>query len=90
MNKQPTVKESNLTLISREKLAVSGVEDVISFDEKGATLRTSLGELNIDGENIRIGDISIEQGTLSLTGKVNGIYYTAPTAKKRKGLFGKN
>ncbi|MBQ7791922.1 MAG: YabP/YqfC family sporulation protein [Clostridia bacterium] len=44
----------NIILESREKLSVSGVLDILTFDEDEITLETELGQLNIKGENLKV------------------------------------
>ena len=54
-----------LELIGRERLTVSGVEDVERFDETGIIMSTSVGTLVITGElhvDGRIDSVSYEDG----------------------------
>ena len=44
----------NLILENRGKLSISGVLDVLSFDDQVVILETELGLLTVKGENIRI------------------------------------
>ena len=44
----------NIYLENREKLNISGVKDVLSFDDQMVILETELGLLTIKGENLRI------------------------------------
>ena len=48
----------NLILENREKLSVSGVLDVLSFDDQVVIIETELGLLTIKGENLRINKLS--------------------------------
>jgi len=90
MNKQSEKKISHsLSLINREKLSIDGVENVISFDENSIILQTSLGELNIDGEGLKVVKLSVEDGEVALEGKIFGIFYIDSARKKRGGFFGK-
>ena len=50
----------NLVLENREKLSVSGVLDVLSFDDQVVIVETELGLLNIKGNNLKINKISIK------------------------------
>ena len=43
----------NLVLENREKLSISGVLDVLSFDDQVVIIETELGLLTIKGENLR-------------------------------------
>ena len=42
-----------LTLTERKTLTLTGVTDVISFDENTVLLTTTLGRLEIQGESLR-------------------------------------
>ena len=44
-----------LELVGRERLTVSGVEDVERFDENGIVMSTSAGVLVVTGEDLHIG-----------------------------------
>ena len=50
----------NLILENRGKLSISGVLDVLSFDDQVVIVETELGLLTIKGENIRINKLSID------------------------------
>ena len=47
----------NLILENRSKLSISGVLDVLSFDDQVVVVETELGLLTVKGENIRINKI---------------------------------
>ena len=78
----------SVTLTDRKELSLTGVTDILSFDENNLYLATTLGALNIDGEELHIGELSLEKGLLTLTGKICGLFYENDRAKK-SGLFGK-
>lgn len=69
-----------LELESRERLTVSGVEDVERFDESGIVMSTSAGVLTVTGENLHIGQLSLDGGELHVDGKIDSISYEEPTA----------
>lgn len=50
----------NLILENRNKLSVSGVKDVLSFDDQVVIMETELGLLSVKGENLRINKLSID------------------------------
>ena len=49
----------NLVLENRNKLSISGVKDVLSFDDQVVIMETELGLLTIKGENLKINKLSI-------------------------------
>ena len=50
----------NLILENREKLSISGVNDVLSFDDQVVMVETDLGLLTVKGENLKINKLSID------------------------------
>lgn len=76
----------SIRLEGREQLFVSGVEDVLSFDEAGVVLKTVAGVLSVDGTELRITSLNVESGDVEIEGSVNGIIYPQ-SQTKRPGLF---
>ena len=64
-----------LELDGRERLTISGVEDVERFDETGIVMTTSAGVLTVTGEGLHIGQLSLEGGELHVDGRVDSISY---------------
>ena len=50
----------NIVLENREKLNITGVLDVLSFDDQIVILETELGLLTVKGENLRINKLSLD------------------------------
>ena len=50
----------NIVLENREKLSISGVLDVLSFDDQIVILETELGLLTVKGENLRINKLMVK------------------------------
>ena len=76
----------SITLKGRHSLALTGIEDVISFDENGILLLTSEGTLTVDGTEIHIVTLCVESGELTVEGRICGLYYVDKIAKK-SGFF---
>lgn len=64
-----------LELAGRERLTVSGVEDVERFDETGIVMSTSAGTLVVTGEDLHIDKLSLDGGELHVDGRVDSISY---------------
>ena len=60
----------NLILENREKLTISGVLDVLSFDDQIVIVETDLGLLTIKGENLRINKLSLDTTEVIVEGKI--------------------
>ena len=79
----------NLILENREKLNVSGVNDVLSFDDQVVIMETELGMLTIKGENLKINKLSLDTSEVIVEGKINNLSYSEHQIKNEGGLFGK-
>ena len=73
----------------RQGLDISGVCDVISFDENGVALKTDCGEMAVEGEGLHITVLNITDGNVVIEGRINGLYYYESRPTSKKGFFGK-
>lgn len=81
-----------ISLKNRESMEISGVTDVISFDEQSIVLSTLCGNMVIDGLSLHIHVLTLEQGVVTLDGKIDSVtYYEKATAETegKRGFFGK-
>lgn len=80
----------NIVLENRNKLNVSGIKDVISFDDELVIIETELGLLTIKGNNLKINKLSIDTGDVSVEGEIANLDYSDPSKKSQEqGLFSK-
>ena len=68
-----------LILEERNRLSVSGVSDVDSFDEEKVTVFTALGQLVVSGTELHIERLSVETGELILEGTIRSLVYHEET-----------
>lgn len=80
----------NIILENRNKLSISGVLDVLSFDDQVVILETELGLLTVKGENLRINKLSIDTSEVIVEGEISAITYSDKESEKTgSSLFGK-
>lgn len=80
----------NLFLENRNKLNISGVLDVLSFDDQIIIIETELGLLTVKGENLRINKLSIDTSEVIVEGEINSLCYNDKNIdKKNDGFLGK-
>ena len=79
----------NLILENREKLSISGVIDVLSFDDQIVILETELGMLTIKGEDLRINKLSIDTQDVIIEGNIVSLTYSDKEERKSGNLLGK-
>lgn len=74
----------NLVLENREKLNVSGVLDVLSFDDQIVMVETELGLLTVKGENIRINKLSLDTSEIVVEGEIDSLTYSNKDLDKKE------
>lgn len=77
----------NLILENRNKLSISGVLDVLSFDDQVVIVETELGLLTIKGENLKINKLSIDTSEVIVEGEVASLSYSNNIKEKEGGSF---
>ena len=79
----PSQKEKGHGLMVRDRgqITVSGVSEVLSFDETNVRLVTTCGILNLEGDGLRIHVLNTADGTVAVTGRLNGVLYEDPDAQ---------
>ena len=77
-----------LTLNERKQLTMTGVTEVVSFDETMVVLRTALGTLEVQGQELQLKTLSIDGGQVAVDGKISGMIYEEPRANT-KGFWGR-
>lgn len=80
-----TAVVQNLILENRGKLSISGVLDVLSFDDQVIMVETELGLLTIKGEGLRITKLSIDTSEVIVEGNISYLAYSNKEVEKSKG-----
>ena len=81
----------NIILEGREKLSISGVLDVQSFDEEQVLLETERGMVVVRGQGLHVERLQLEAGELIVEGEIGLIEYddsVQPRSSWFKRLFG--
>ncbi len=74
----------NLILENRGKLSISGVNDVLSFDDQVVMVETDLGLLTVKGEGLRINKLSIDTSEVIIEGDISYLAYSDKDIEKGK------
>lgn len=88
--KKTTTTYQNIILENREKLNVTGIIDVFSFDDQMIIIETELGLLTIKGENLKISKLSLDTSDFIVDGYINSLTYTnSDGVKKNQSILSK-
>ena len=64
-----------LTLDERQKLTMTGVTEVVSFDDTAVVLHTVLGTLEVQGQQLKLKTLSLDGGQVAVDGHISAMYY---------------
>ena len=76
-----------LQLSERKSLTMTGVTEVVSFDESAVVLQTSLGLLIVQGQQLRLKNLSPDGGQVAVDGAISALSYEEPRQSGWRRLF---
>ena len=79
-----------LSLNERKELTVTGVTEVVSFDDETVVMKTSLGTLTVHGRQLQLKNLSTNGGQVEVSGTVSALIYqqNKPTGNRVRRFFG--
>lgn len=77
----------NIILENRKKLSISGVNDVLSFDDQVVIVDTELGLLTVKGESIKITKLSLDTAEVIIEGEISNLSYSQNNQEKNAGTL---
>lgn len=87
-NSRKSFASSDIRVYNRETIEVGGVDEILSYDDRTIILSVCGTRAVIEGENLRVIGLSVEEGKIKATGRINGFFYEEEI-KPRKGIFSK-
>lgn len=71
-----------LNLCERSRLTMTGVTEVISFDETAVVLQTGLGTLVVQGSQLQLKNLTQDGGQVEIDGTVDSLSYSDSTGSR--------
>jgi len=84
MTEQQPILPHKLTLQERKNLTVTGVTEIVSFDETAVIAHTELGTLVVQGKDLQLKTLLPEGGQVCVEGTITALVYEEP---KTAGSF---
>lgn len=81
-----TENAHRVTLIGCQTLALTGVREVISFDECSVLFQTTCGQMTVEGEGLHVSRLDLDRGEADIAGAVTGLYYSK-VRERGNGFF---
>ena len=74
-----------LTLNNRDRGNLTGILDVISFNESQIVLDTDMGLLTIRGKDLHVSRLSLEKGEIDIEGRTDSFTYSSNESTRKAG-----
>lgn len=72
--------EQKLSLEDRSRLTLTGVSQVVRFEEELVVLETQLGTLHVHGRELKLQDLSLEGSRAAVEGQISALIFEEPRA----------
>lgn len=86
MEEKKNVRPHSISWRDRKQGSVTGVTDVLSFDEGCIVLETEQGMLTIKGKELHIGKLMLDQGEVEMEGMVESMVYSGSNPARKGSL----
>lgn len=86
MSEQKNSKIHSVILEQRQRLNMSGVRQVVGFEDDTVVLDTEMGILTVRGGGLKIGAFSTESGDINIEGNISALIYSEKE-NERGGFF---
>jgi sporulation protein YabP len=80
-------EQHQLAIVNREKVVISGVLQVLNYDESEIVLETRMGVINLKGQKFNINVLSLETGNLEAVGTIHSLTYSEGKGVRAKNLW---
>jgi sporulation protein YabP len=85
MEEKINVRPHRLTIDNRASSTMTGIRDVVSFDENQVVLDTDMGLLTLKGKDLHVSRLTLEKGEVDLNGTIESLLYSSNEALRRSG-----
>lgn len=86
MEERNTVgRQHKLILQNRSSGNITGICDVVSFDENTIVLDTDMGLLTIKGKELHVSRLTLEKGEADIEGTIDSMAYSSNEALRKSG-----
>ncbi len=85
MEEKTGIRPHRLMMQNRSALSITGIRDVVSFDENQVILDTDMGLLTMKGKDLHVSRLTLEKGEVDVDGTVDSLVYSSNEAYRRSG-----
>lgn len=85
MEEKISRRPHRLDLTNRRKGSVTGIQDVVAFDENQIVLDTDMGLLTVKGKGLHVSRLTLEKGEVDIEGTVDSLVYSSNETYRKQG-----
>lgn len=78
-------KPHKLVLSNRRTCNLTGIHDVLSFDENEIILETEQGMLMMKGKELHVNRLTLDKGEVDIDGRIDSITYSEQAVGNSRG-----
>lgn len=85
MDEKPGIRPHSYFLQNRSTANITGVREVVSFDENQVVMDTDMGLLTLKGKDLHVSRLTVEKGEVDVEGTVDSLTYSSNEAYRKSG-----
>ena len=85
MEEKTGMRPHRLMMQNRSSLSITGIRDVVSFDENQVVLDTDMGLLTMKGKDLHVSRLTLEKGEIDVDGTVDSLVYSSNESYRKSG-----
>ena len=85
MEEKTGMRPHRLMMQNRSSLSITGIRDVVSFDENQVVLDTDMGLLTMKVKDLHVSRLTLEKGEVDVDGTVDSLVYSSNESYRRSG-----
>lgn len=85
MEEKISRRPHHLDLMNRGMGSVTGIQDVVAFDENQIVLDTDMGLLTVKGKGLHVSRLTLEKGEVDIEGTVDSLVYSSNETYRKQG-----
>ncbi|MBP3927580.1 MAG: sporulation protein YabP [Clostridium sp.] len=85
MDEKTGIRPHSCLIQNRSSVSLTGVREVVSFDENQVVMDTDLGLLTLKGKDLHVSRLTVEKGEVDVQGTVDHMAYSSNEAHRKAG-----
>lgn len=85
MEEKISTRPHKCVMQNRQLTNLTGVREVISFDEKQVVLDTDMGLLTMKGRDLHVSRLTVEKGEVDIEGTMDSLVYSSNESYRKSG-----